>query len=207
MPTNPRTVRIDGSPWFDLGSDVDWETYGGTWGRPMPTEDEPDRWAVIRLDTDPDQDCDPVAVAVHVRISEIPDDCLFVCDVPLDGQDAYGREIPFYDGWKVYAYIATWGCQGPAGGDAYSDKRASVARARAARELSREYEIIEARRAAVKHAESCRKCIAPIIDEEGNPGDFGEACKNAGLKLLVRYCQLTNTFVPSWASARLERKA
>jgi len=134
----PRTCRIDGKSWYDLVSDVDWETYGGTWGRPMPTEDEPDRWAVIRLDTDPDQDCDPVAVAVHVRISEILYDCLTSHDVPLDGLDEYGDPIPpkVYAGEKVYAYIATWGTQGPAGGAEYSDKRASVARARAARALS-----------------------------------------------------------------------
>lgn len=40
-----------------------------------------------------------------------------------------------------------------------------------------------------KHAASCYECCMPIVDEEGNPGYFGEACK-AGHGLLKRYTDL-----------------
>jgi hypothetical protein len=36
------------------------------------------------------------------------------------------------------------------------------------------------------HANSCHKCFMPIIDAEGNPGYFGEAC-DKGVELLRAY--------------------
>jgi len=42
-------------------------------------------------------------------------------------------------------------------------------------------------RAAHKHAAACGACAHPIVDAEGNPGYFGEACKE-GFILLVAYC-------------------
>ncbi len=52
--------------------------------------------------------------------------------------------------------------------------------------------------ATQEHAASCRKCIAPIVDAEGNPGYFNEACPD-GLKLLVKYAPLVGAAVPRWA--------
>jgi hypothetical protein len=36
------------------------------------------------------------------------------------------------------------------------------------------------------HAKHCRRCFMPIMDEEGNPGLFGEAC-TSGYQLLTAY--------------------
>ena len=55
---------------------------------------------------------------------------------------------------------------------------------------------------ADQHAQSCRRCSAPIIDPEGNPGLFGEACP-AGLKLLVGYAQAIGETVPCWATEQI----
>ena len=51
---------------------------------------------------------------------------------------------------------------------------------------------------AARHAQSCRKCGRPIVDDEGNPGTLGDACP-VGLKLLVAYMEATGDFVPPWA--------
>lgn len=39
---------------------------------------------------------------------------------------------------------------------------------------------------AQNHAKHCRSCFHRIIDEEGNPGYMGEACKN-GAEILKSY--------------------
>ena len=39
---------------------------------------------------------------------------------------------------------------------------------------------------AQEHAERCRRCCIPIMDQEGNPGYFGEACE-VGARILLRY--------------------
>jgi len=49
--------------------------------------------------------------------------------------------------------------------------------------------------AARTHARRCRQCCYPILDEEGNPGLFGEACRT-GLRLLIAYCDATGERVP-----------
>ena len=41
---------------------------------------------------------------------------------------------------------------------------------------------------ARRHAKHCRSCYHPIIDDEGNPGYFGEACK-AGFVILKLYTE------------------
>lgn len=48
------TVRIGGSRWYDLGSDVSWECHGGMWGRPSAPGDP--LWYVIRFDQASDDD-------------------------------------------------------------------------------------------------------------------------------------------------------
>ena len=53
----------------------------------------------------------------------------------------------------------------------------------------------EACAAAAKHAITCRKCFMPIMDEEGYPGYFAEACRQ-GLPLLVAYVQAIGEDVP-----------
>lgn len=55
---------------------------------------------------------------------------------------------------------------------------------------------------AREHAESCARCYRPIVDDEGNPGLFGEACR-PGLVLLVRYCKTVEEFVPYWVEKLL----
>lgn len=47
------------------------------------------------------------------------------------------------------------------------------------------------------HAKHCYRCSHPIIDAEGNPGYFSEACLE-GLGLLARYCRLNQIPVPRW---------
>ena len=42
-----------------------------------------------------------------------------------------------------------------------------------------------------RHVKRCRDCYHPIIDDEGNPGYFGEAC-GTGVKLLRAYVDATN---------------
>jgi hypothetical protein len=50
---------------------------------------------------------------------------------------------------------------------------------------------------ASRHARRCHECSHPIIDEEGNPGLFGEACPT-GVRLLARYCEVTGDPIPAW---------
>ena len=57
--------------------------------------------------------------------------------------------------------------------------------------------------AADYHARTCSQCCHPIIDDEGNPGMFGEACF-AGLVLLVVYCDASDLPVPMWAKRKAE---
>jgi hypothetical protein len=40
--------------------------------------------------------------------------------------------------------------------------------------------------AAQMHAARCRRCHMPVIDEEGNPGYLGEACRD-GVAILREY--------------------
>lgn len=47
------------------------------------------------------------------------------------------------------------------------------------------------------HSATCPSCYAQIIDDEGNPGLFGEACAR-GLVLLVSYCKAIGAPVPDW---------
>ena len=125
-----RTTRILGKRWYDLGSDVDWQKYGGCWGRPMPTPDEPDLWAVIRLEENH-------AIAVYVRESNATSEEMDYSDVPLDGLDEWGQPLPELE-WaaeRVRAYIYYWGANGVAGGETFSSPRADIARANAARYL------------------------------------------------------------------------
>jgi hypothetical protein len=140
-----QNVKIaDTGRWYDIGSDADWVTFGGRWARPCPADDEPDRWAAIRLDADPAQDCGPVAVAVHVRLSDIGAEVLTFAGVPLDGLDEYGEPVDpvVLAAWKICAYLDYWGAHGPAGGDAFETDACSPpmtaahVRARAARWLS-----------------------------------------------------------------------
>lgn len=129
-----KTTRILGQKWYDLGSDVYWQKYGGCWGRPTPTPEEPDLWAVIRLDTTV---LGKHAVAVHVRLSEVSKSDMDYADVPLEGLDEYGQPLPSLE-WaadKVRAYIYVWGASGAAGGEVFSSSRADCARASAARYL------------------------------------------------------------------------
>jgi len=130
-----RHTRILGQRWYDLGSDVGWQKYGGCWGRPMPTPEEPDLWAVIRLDTTV---LGNHAVAAHVRVSEVSKSDMEYSDVPLDGLDEYGQPLPPLE-WaaeRVRAYIYYWGAAGVAGGEVFSSFRADCARAAAARYLT-----------------------------------------------------------------------
>lgn len=55
--------------------------------------------------------------------------------------------------------------------------------------------------AAAAHAAACRRCSMPIIDPEGNPGLYGEACP-AGLRLLVGYAAALGLPVPAWVRTR-----
>lgn len=125
-----RTTRILGQKWYDLGSDIDWQKYGGCWGRPTPTPDEPDLWVVIRLEEN-------TAIAVHVRESNATREEMNYAGVPLDGLDKWGKPLPPLE-WaadRVRAYIYYWGANGVAGGETFSSPRADRARARAARYL------------------------------------------------------------------------
>ena len=47
-------------------------------------------------------------------------------------------------------------------------------------------EFIKAFNEAQHHAKICRKCYMPIMDEEGNPGYYSEACTK-GFELLKEY--------------------
>ncbi len=55
--------------------------------------------------------------------------------------------------------------------------------------------------AAQAHAASCSRCFVPIVDPEGNPGYFGEACP-AGAALLRVYVDAEKD-VLAWLSAYL----
>lgn len=130
-----RKTKILGKRWYDLGSDVGWQKYGGCWGRPTPTPDEPDLWAVIRLT---DSEYGHCAIAVLVRESNATREEMDYADVPLDGLDQFGKPLPPLE-WaadKVRAYIYYWGAHGVAGGKTFSSFRADCARAAAARYLT-----------------------------------------------------------------------
>ena len=47
------------------------------------------------------------------------------------------------------------------------------------------------------HAARCERCFVPIIDAEGNPGLYGEACKE-GVKILAAYVRSIGETVPPW---------
>ncbi len=130
-----KTTRILGQKWYDLGSDVGWQKYGGCWGRPMPTPEEPDLWAVIRLDRNKGL---AYAIATHVRESNVTREEMNYADVPLDGLDEWGQPLPAIEraADRVRAYIYYWGANGVAGGETFSSFRADCARAAAARYLT-----------------------------------------------------------------------
>ncbi len=126
-----KTTRILGKKWYDLGSDGYWQKYGGCWGRPTPTPDEPNLWAVIRLEGNH-------AIAAHVRESNATREEMYYANVPLDGLDEFGKPLPPLE-WaadKVRAYIYYWGAHGVAGGKTFTSHRADCARAAAARYLT-----------------------------------------------------------------------
>lgn len=54
---------------------------------------------------------------------------------------------------------------------------------------------------AQQHASTCRHCSSKIIDDEGNPGRFGDACPE-GLKHLVNYSRAIGEMVPKWADEK-----
>lgn len=45
--------------------------------------------------------------------------------------------------------------------------------------------VVEASNAAFAHADTCRKCCQPIVNEEGNPGFLSEACKEGRILLVA----------------------
>lgn len=55
---------------------------------------------------------------------------------------------------------------------------------------------------AQRHRKKCRNCCYPIIDDEGNPGRFSDAC-DTGLPLLVRYVRALGESVPKWADEKV----
>lgn len=59
----------------------------------------------------------------------------------------------------------------------------------------------EAYAAAMLHAATCPRCSQPIVDEEGNPGYFGEACP-AGRDILAAYCRAIGEHVPACYGGR-----
>lgn len=130
-----KSVRIFNRRWYDLGSDVDWPTYGGVWGRPLSRANE--RWAVIRLDTPDDERSPAAAIAVEVHLADVTPAELDACCVPRDGRDEFGNPVPpiEYAAMKAAAYINTWGANGLAGGQEFAYNSARQARARAARFL------------------------------------------------------------------------
>lgn len=96
--TAKNTTNIAGHAWYDLGSDVDWQEYGGMWGRVLsPAEDgEPELWVVIRFDPAGDDGggygCS--AAGFEVKPSGITTDTMRYADVPADGRDEYDDPIP-----------------------------------------------------------------------------------------------------------------
>ena len=126
----PPSVRILGTRWFDLGSDVDWQSYGGMWGRPAPTEEEPDRWLVIRYDPGDerslrgDRGMPQSALALEVPWSHVEPSDLRSSGLSLDRLDEYGDRIPDLQ-WEmacVRAYVQTWGGSGRFGGDSFEGR-------------------------------------------------------------------------------------
>jgi hypothetical protein len=130
-------VKILGETWYDLGSDVDWEKYGGMWGRPVG---EGDVWQVIALSISDSERGDPgyynpMASAVEVKTSQVDPGDLETVGESKDGLDEYGDLIrtSTYAGRKAAAYVRVNGTHGKFGGDLFTDSSAKVARARAAR--------------------------------------------------------------------------
>lgn len=123
----PRTCKILGTRWYDLGSDVDWLTYGGLWGRPAPTEEEPGRWLVIRWDPDCEVDGFPGrADALEVPWNSWRPEELRAIGAPVSRMDESGDRIPNLQ-WAmlcVQAYVHTWGTSGRFGGETFSGRNA-----------------------------------------------------------------------------------
>jgi hypothetical protein len=55
---------------------------------------------------------------------------------------------------------------------------------------------------ALHHALTCKLCCLPIVDSDGNPGLFGEAC-SVGVKILIRYTRALGEPVPPWVERTL----
>ncbi len=56
---------------------------------------------------------------------------------------------------------------------------------------------------AIRHSLTCTRCSMPIVDEEGNPGYFGEACP-AGRDILAAYLRSIGEDVPSCYASESE---
>ena len=120
----PVMCKIDGVTWTDIGSDVNWREYGGSWARAMPTEAEPRRFAVLRLDMDEDTGR-AYCVAALVNAANVT-----MADLKTCGMDPTDPEVTDLD--RVRAYILTWGASGSEGGETFAGS-ATQARLDAAR--------------------------------------------------------------------------
>jgi hypothetical protein len=113
------TVRIAGKRWYDLGSDVDWVSHGGFWGRKMSPEDPEDTlWVAIRFD--PAEDTRDGSYGCSCAIFELhPEDVsefsLRGADVPADGCDEYGNPIDPHKLDMMRVAAGVWAGEGRVG--------------------------------------------------------------------------------------------
>lgn len=104
--------KIGDHVWTDIGSDVNWREYGGSWARAMPTETEPRRFAVLRLDVGEDTG-HAYCVAALVNAANVA-----AADLATCGMDTTDPTVTDLD--RVRAYILTWGASGSEGGETFA---------------------------------------------------------------------------------------
>lgn len=164
--------------WQDLGSDCNWQDYGGKWGRKDPSN--PRVWYVIRhenlIDCMGERDveesgCDPhVSDVYRVDLDATAEDtiasALQYCGVDLDDLD------PEYHDVAIVESLVSYGAAAPMG--TYTDKsypeRARAAARRAAEELIADSDACEealnrpVNRLGSTAAEYARGDFAPAIE-------------------------------------------
>jgi hypothetical protein len=94
--------KVEDRNWTDIGSDVNWQDYGGHWARKI----DDTNYMVIHFDRETDSDDYYVTVSEVDLAHEWLAGAMQHADVPTDGLDEYGDKIDP----EAYRLMQVWAC-------------------------------------------------------------------------------------------------